>query len=162
MQNNVDKKNLARSPDRGSFAIGIPKEKPEAEKLLELEAYHAKQREREEKLEWQENNLEFDLRSTQWIVDKVRANETYAQNLYAALCNQAWQRCDLWPILKNQHCLYSWRTIGGIVANMRGQGDYMDWYCSGIGAEKPFAVESEITDEIRTDLKKLGWVQIPE
>ena len=52
--------------------------------------------------EWQKNNLEYDLRSTDWIVEKVRDSESYAQNLYAALCNNDFQRQDVWPVLKDQ------------------------------------------------------------
>ena len=82
--------------------------------------------------EWKIDNLEYDLRSTQWILDKARNREEYAQNIYAALCNNEFIRNDVWPILthKTWHC--SWRSAGGIVCNMLEKGDYMDWYCSGI------------------------------
>ena len=35
------------------------------------------------------NNMEYDLVTTDWILEKVRASESYAQNLYAAMCNNA-------------------------------------------------------------------------
>jgi hypothetical protein len=35
----------------------------------------------------QENNLEYDLLTTEWILNKVRASDAYAQNLYAATCS---------------------------------------------------------------------------
>jgi hypothetical protein len=50
---------------------------------------------------------------------------------------------------------------------MREQGDYIDWYCSGIGdglgngdldGNKGYVSESVVTDEIREDLKQLGWI----
>jgi L-threonylcarbamoyladenylate synthase len=31
------------------------------------------------------NNLEYDLVTTDWMLEKVRASESYAQNLYAAM-----------------------------------------------------------------------------
>lgn len=128
--------------------------------------------------EWYINNLEADLRSTEWILQKVRNSEAYAQNLYAALCNNDFQKIDVVSILKNEtwHC--SWRYAGGIVADMCERGDYIDWYCSGIrdeanehelalmsSAEREryetvcsrYVSESVVTDEIRADLKQLGW-----
>lgn len=122
-------------------------------------------------------DLEQDLYNSPMIREKVK-RDSYAQNLYAAMCNMQWQRTEVFPILKNElwHC--SWRRSGGIVAALRGQGDYMDWYCSGIGgfasladetAEETarwlksngYVAESVVTDEIRTDLAVLGWHPVP-
>jgi hypothetical protein len=122
--------------------------------------------------EWQKNNLEYDLRSTEWILTKVRSNDTYAQNLYAAMCNNDFQKLDVMEVLKNNIWSCSWRYAGGIVAHMRGHGDYIDWYCSGIRGSNYFDDESKITkenyvgegnvtEEITRDLKKLGWVLVP-
>jgi hypothetical protein len=120
-----------------------------------------------------ENNMEYDLLTTDWILEKVK-NDSYAQNLYAALCNNEFQRNDMMPILKDQRWSCSWRYSGGIIADMRQQGDYIDWYCSGIrggydmggGPEEDpypdYVGEGCVTDEIRTDLKKLGWLVIEE
>ena len=117
--------------------------------------------------EWRENNLEYDLRSTDWILDKVRASEVYAQNIYAALCNNDFQRNDVMPILKNETWSCSWRHAGGVVADMIGKGDYMDWYCSGAPDRSAMSVENYIqgyvkegavTDEVLEDLFKLGWI----
>ena len=116
--------------------------------------------------EWRKNNLEYDLRSTDWILDKVRASDVYAQNIYAALCNNDFQRNDVMPILKNETWSCSWRHAGGVVADMIGKGDYMDWYCSG-GSGSAMSVENYIhghvqegavTDEVLEDLFKLGWI----
>ena len=128
----------------------------------------------EAKPEWRENNLEYDLRSTKWICDKAKASENYAQNIYAALCNQDWQQNKVWPLLKNQRYSCSWRYAGGIVADMVEQGDYIDWYCSGIkGGDEPdvynnislpgnFVPEGTVTDEIREDFFKLGWIPVKD
>ena len=121
---------------------------------------------------WRENNLEYDLRSTDWILEKTRNSNAYAQNLYAALCNNDFQKLDLWPILKEEKWHCSWRYAGGIIADMREQGDYLDWYCSGMGgvatydekegdeymSRMKYVPESVVTDEIREDLKALGWI----
>ena len=118
--------------------------------------------EQESDPEWQKNNLEYDLRSTLWILEKVRNRESYAQNLYAALCNNDFQKRDVLPILQDKFWSCSWRYAGGIVADMREDGDYMDWYCTGIndGAtmyNNGFVAESIVTEEIEADLLKLGW-----
>lgn len=132
--------------------------------------------------EWQKLNLEYDLRSTEWICSKVKASESYAQNLYAAMCNNEFQRNDVWPVLKDQRWSCSWRYAGGIVADMLEQGDYIDWYCSGIKnnltqeeernlteeqkqryeISKHFVSESVVTDEIRSDLFALGWIVVDD
>jgi hypothetical protein len=116
---------------------------------------------------WQKDNLEYDLRSTKWICDRTKSNKTYAQNLYAALCNQDWQRNDVWPRLKDQRWSCSWRYAGGIVAHMREEGDYIEWYCSGIQGEPDadwvdlgHVPEGTVTDQIREDLFRLGWITV--
>lgn len=129
--------------------------------------------------EWQKNNLEYDLRSTKWICDKAKAREEYAQNLYAAMCNNSFQKIDVWQMLKDARYSCSWRYAGGIIADMIETGDYIDWYCSGMSGgatdeqlasmtdeqrekyhwmNKHFVGESVVTDEIREDLKLLGWI----
>jgi len=115
-------------------------------------------REQEQDPEWQKNNLEYDLRNTDWIIVKVRESDGYAQNLYAAMCNTDFTKNDIWPILQENTWSCSWRYAGGIIADMREQGDYMDWYCSGIGSENSDVREGIVTDEIREDLLKLGWI----
>ena len=124
---------------------------------------------RDDDLEWQKNNMEYDLRTTDWILEKVRKSKSYSQNLYAAMCNNDFQRNDVLPILKDQYWHCSWRYAGGIIADMREEGDYIDWYCSGIVGDADidedeyrtktgYVPECTITEEIREDLFKLGWL----
>ena len=170
---------LNASPERNSFAINNARRRaeekgldPDKDDYIELlKSEKELKREREQDPKWQENNMEYDLRSAKWICDKAKASESYAQNLYAAMCNNYFQKLAVMPILKNLTWSCSWRYAGGIVADMREQGDYIDWYCSGIkggidlggGIEEDphptWVGESVITDEIRRDLQLLGWVQ---
>lgn len=133
-----------------------------------------------EDADWSEqehkNDLEYDLRTTDWILEKVRNSDSYAQNLYAALCNMKWQSREFWQEMKSETCSYSWRYSGGIVADMRQEGDYIDWYCSGSGgfawdqdketheewqARTKYVPEGTVTEEIELDLNKLGWRPVP-
>jgi hypothetical protein len=118
------------------------------------------------------NNMEYDLLTTDWILEKVRTSESYAQNLYAAMCNNGFIKLDVIPILKQEEWGCSWRYAGGIIADMRQSGDYIDWYCSGIRNDgyqddldtispKQYVSEGLITDEIRNDLQRLGWAIAP-
>lgn len=120
-----------------------------------------------------ENNMEWDLVTTDWILDKVRASEAYAQNLYAAMCNNGFIKLEVIPVLKGEEWGASWRYAGGIIADMRQEGDYIDWYCSGIRNgyddedagkawdQRKYVPEGCITDEIRNDLQRLGWAVAP-
>jgi hypothetical protein len=127
------------------------------------------QRKREQELdpEWQKNNLEHDLRNTEWVVNKAKTNQVYAQNIYAALCNNQFIKLDAWQLLKEEYWTASWRYAGGIVADILDEGDYMDWYCSGMGgpvggmAVAGYLPEGVVSDEIEDDFKKLGWKIIP-
>jgi hypothetical protein len=127
---------------------------------------------------WQKNNMEYDLRSSKEMCDKVKQSDNYSQNLYAAMCNMEWRKRDLWPEMKEENWSCSWRHAGGIVADMREQGDYIDWYCSGIGGQntgygldstvpevdedgRTYVQEGHVTEEIELDLNKLGWRPIP-
>lgn len=108
------------------------------------------------------NNLEYDLLTNEDILKKVRSSDSYAQNLYAAMCNNGFTKLDLIPVLKGEEWSCSWRYAGGIIADMRQMGDYVDWYCSGIGSEdNTFVPEGCVTNEIRSDLKKIGWILSP-
>ncbi len=168
---------MSRSPERHTFQANAyiercreAGEEPDPSYLAMYESHKKMDDERENDPEWRKNNLEWDLRTTPWILDKV-IKDSYAQNLYAALCNMRWQKIDVFPILKDEYWSCSWRSAGGIVANMQGKGDYMDWYCSGIGGgdepdvynagydlkRKGYVPESTVTDEIREDLARLGW-----
>ena len=56
---------------------------------------------------------------------------------------------------------------------MLEEGDYIDWYCSGIGNSDDgygldhrqatgYVPEGTVTEEIRADLLQLGWVPVDD
>lgn len=114
----------------------------------------------------QSSDLSEDIKNCEWIVEKLKKSESYAQNLYAAFCNVTWQKRDTWPILKEETWSVSWRTSGAIIAELRNCNEtYIDWYCSGIyshdeetdGNTSNFVAEGIVTDEIQKDLEQLKW-----
>lgn len=145
-----------------------PEKIKNAEMMLE---YYRKWKEEADTKEldpsWQEDNMEYDLRTCDWMLDKVRGSDRYAQNLYAAICNNDFQKHSVIPILANRTWSASWRHAGGIVADMQMKGDYIDWYCSGIGdglgngdadRVKGYVSEGYVTEEVKLDLQELGWI----
>jgi hypothetical protein len=180
---------LSRSPERNTFQRdNYLKRKmeegnlPDPEYVKMYEEINFDKLSREEDPNWKKDNLEYDLRSTDWMLAKVRESRIYSQNLYAAICNNEFQKLDVIPILKDERWSASWRYAGGIIADMLEKGDYIDWYCSGIRNNDPlepgewegwtleqqihykegqsFVSESVVTEEIRDDLKRLGWIVI--
>ena len=167
---------ISKSPGRHTFQaenyVKRCEEKGEEPNEGYLNIYKSARQQDEENMvdpKWQKNNMEYDLRSTDWILAKVRKSDTYAQNLYAAICNNDFCKREMWPILKEEDWSASWRHAGGIIADMREKGDYIDWYCSGIGdglgngdstGIKGYVPESAVTEEIKDDLYRLGWLVV--
>ena len=168
------------SSERGSFRIeSIIKRVEEGTKTAEaaeeeIDLYKSWDKQKEELEatdEWKVDNMEYDLRSTQWICNKAKASEVYAQNLYAAMCNNEFTKNDVWPILTGKRWGCSWRYAGGIIADMIEEGDYIDWYCSGIGdglgngdqdGSKGYVGEGTVTEQIKADLFALGWILVTD
>lgn len=152
----------ATSPDRFSFLIenckkSIKKNASDKEGCEKAIAFYKECAAKDADDSYKENDLEYDLRSCEWIVEKCKKSKVYSQNLYAALCNNTF--------LKNNnewHC--SWRHAGGIVAHLNEEGDYINWYCSGMffDSDHPnpegYVGEGKVTQEIIEDFKKLNWI----
>lgn len=95
-------------------------------------------------------DLEKDLLNSIEIRNNCNHSTVYSQNLYAALCNNRFFYDD-----KEWTC--SWRYAGGIVSEINYGNDYLDFYCSGMVNNAGFVPEGTVTDQIRLDLRKLGW-----
>lgn len=151
--------NVSRSPDRYSFLKSHTQHNDD-EFLQYCQRVSDNHYHKFDDPSMRENNLEYDLLTIDWILQKVRNSDTYAQNLYAAMCNNSFQKID--SASEESSWSVSWRYAGGIIADMQQKGDYIDWYCSGIFDPEAtntndFVQESYVTDEIEEDLKSLGW-----
>ena len=176
---------LSKSPERNTFQKEkylerqaekgkTPENDEDTRAMVKYyESWDIQEDQREQDPAWQKDNLEWDLRTSEWMCEKVRTNNAYAQNLYAAMCNNEFIKREMWPLLKEQKWSCSWRYAGGIVAHMRQEGDYIDWYCSGIRNDDPdeeikpvegrnYVSESVVTEEIENDLYKLGWLVVKD
>lgn len=165
---------IATSKQHGDFSMNMYRKKleenPNDEGAISMIDYYTsakKEKELQESDEdWKKNNLEYDLRNSRVLCDKVKHSDTYAQNLYAALCNNDFQKLEIFPILKEEKWSCSWRYAGGIIADMREEGDYIDWYCSGIvdpnESNNKIVSEGVVTEEVVSDLKSIGWKLIEE
>jgi hypothetical protein len=127
------------------------------------------------------NDLEQDIWQDDEILNKIRTRDDYAQNVYAAFCNMRWCPRETFPALR-QHpdkdlWSVSWRGAGGLVARWQGNGDYMNWYCSGMGGlnleyeniesdedwkkRTGYVPEGVITEEVQADFARIGWFPVP-
>ena len=181
---------MNKSPDRFNFSMKRYKDKlmedPEDKSAVEMLDFYTNAKQQrlimEQDAEWQRNNMEYDLRTSEYIIEKCK-DHVYAQHLYASMCNNEFMKNDVWPLLKEETWSCSWRYAGGIIADIRQEGDYIDWYCSGIRSTEltedefneltedrkilyletqAYVSESVVTDEIRNDLFKLGWLVIDD
>lgn len=95
------------------------------------------------------SQFEQDLLNNTDLINLI-LDKTFAQNLYASLCNVGW--------VKNEcmfHC--TWRRAGGIVANIRNVAynfneSYLDYYCSGY--------EGTVFEDVKDVLCEIGWFPV--
>ena len=109
-------------------------------------------------------NLELDLRRAAAVIDRIRHEDVYAQNWYAALCNNDYAPKDVWGILSNVVWSCSWRYAAEMISDIREDESHRDWYGSGSGFHGidfcGFVEESYVTEEIESDINDLGWILI--
>jgi hypothetical protein len=85
----------------------------------------------------------FEMTVDRVLGAKTRASRETAVEMWSALANVDWKHTD------GDTASYTFRAAGDMIAAIRGEGDYMDWYCAG-----PTGVVSE---EIAAALEAEGW-----
>ena len=77
----------------------------------------------------------------------IRSSDEFCKELWSALTNTDWNGPDGNPAYN----LFgvSFRAAGGIIADIRGSGNYMHWYC-----ESPSGIVSK---RISDGMAKYGW-----
>jgi hypothetical protein len=150
----------ATSPDRFKHIMEVYKKRmeksPGNEEMVRTMMFYEECRRVDAEDVPKQSDLEYDLRKCEWIVAKCKDSEIYSQNLYAALCNNRFfKEGNEW------HC--SWRHSAGVISHLREQGDYIDWYCSGLTKDEDrpvvdgYLMEGTVSEEILFDLHRLGW-----
>ena len=91
-------------------------------------------------------SLELDLYQAKHIVRRCQSDpKEFATELYCALCNVTWKHRET----ENTFSC-SWRYAGGIVSTMsHSVDDHMIYYGAGN--------EGTVTEDVLTELDKLGW-----
>lgn len=93
------------------------------------------------------SRMDQDLACNKHIRTMVFSSDVYATELYSALCNNVFFS----PTQDPWRC--SWRYAAALIAKLRDEGTYLDWYNSGN--------EGFISDRISTDLHNIGWSVMP-
>lgn len=114
-----------------------------------------------------ERDVEQEIKANLGLCRRIAESETFAQHVYAALCNQQYyprgvdeDTYDAWSC--------TWRYAGGIIADIRNEHlhepqnsdireDYLHWYCSGMGMLVGAVSEGVVTDEVRHIFYTMGW-----
>lgn len=74
---------------------------------------------------------------------KIRENKGLGADMWSAVANQDWKHCN------GDTASYSFRCAGDFIASIRGEGHYMEWYCSG--------PDATVSEEISDAMAKEGW-----
>lgn len=72
-------------------------------------------------------------------------DDDVAEELWSALANVEWYHPE-----SHDTAGYSFRGAGGLIAQLRDEGNYMDWYCC--------ARDGVVSNNIARVLKKRGWI----
>lgn len=90
----------------------------------------------------------FELTVDRVLGDRIRSDSSAAQAMWSALANIEWSHYD------GAEASYGLREAGTMVAWIREEGDYLDWYCSG--------PTDTVAPWIDDALQREGWAWYPK
>jgi hypothetical protein len=90
----------------------------------------------------------FELAVNRALGAQIKSDDDTACAMWSALANMDWRHAG------GERASYTFRAAGDLVAEVRGSGDYMDWYCCG-----PYAT---VRDDIAEALRAEGWTAEPD
>jgi hypothetical protein len=79
--------------------------------------------------------------------ENIRGNDVREVELWSALAGMVWQGPQ------TEQVRYSMRSAGEVVAQIRKEGEYTDWYMSG--------PSGEVAGWIAAALARHGWTWVP-
>ncbi|MCJ2188599.1 hypothetical protein [Novosphingobium beihaiensis] len=83
----------------------------------------------------------FELAVDRLVGDRIRADGHAAVELWSAIANIEWTAPDGGTVS------YSLRGAGEMVAWIREEGNYLDWYCSGPSGHVALWIEQALAQE---------------
>ena len=82
--------------------------------------------------------------------EKMRTDESLCKRIWSSLANVEWYYIRPSESRGAVSVGYSFRAAGGLIADIRDLGDYMDWYCA--------SPDSTVDDVFRRAMKKAGFI----
>jgi len=85
----------------------------------------------------------FEMAINRALGDAMRQDTNLCKEIWSSLANQDWLHEN------GDTASYSFRAAGDLIAAILGEGNYMDWYCSG-----PYET---VSDRIEVAMQREGW-----
>ena len=87
-------------------------------------------------------DFEHDLDAA--LGERIRACEVFSARVWGSLANGVWTHTS------GEVEEFGYRPAGRLVAWIRGEGDYLDWYCS-------WDTVGQCDPEVAAEMVKRGW-----
>jgi len=88
----------------------------------------------------------FELSLDLLLGERIRSSQDFSAATWGSLSNVAWRHPDHGEIS------YSFRAAGDLVAAIRREGDYMDWYCS--------SASGVVCPAMKEAMAQHGWMPV--